>query len=283
MKSKPDSKQTSMINPRKREWFDDDAFWKELAPFLCAEKAFAEAVAQVDNLLRLSHPRGKAVLDLCCGPGRWAIALARRGYQVTGVDRTKFYLDKARTKARSARVRVEWIQADMRDFLRPQAYDLVLSMWTSLGYFDDKREDLRVLENVFRNLRPGGVCLLDLMGKEILARTGQPTTSEILSDGTRWVMRHEIFDDWTRVRNEWMFIRNGRVRTHRFHHTIHSGQELRQLLEQVGFVDVQLYGGLDGTDYGLDAKRLIAVARKPGSIRVRAARQVTAKTDQSSP
>jgi len=198
-----------------------------------------------------------------CGPGRFAIALAQRGCQVTGVDRTRFYLDKARAKARLARVRIEWVQADMRDFVRPEAYNAALSMLTSLGYFDDKREDLQVIQNMFASLIPGGLCLIDLMGKEVLARIAQPTTSEILPDGTRSVIRHEICGEWTRVRNEWMFIRNGRVKTYRFQHTIYSGQELRELVEQAVFVDVRLYGNLDGSEYGLNAQRLIAVGRKP--------------------
>jgi hypothetical protein len=48
-----------------------------------------------------------------------------------------------------------------------------------------------------------------------------------------------------------------------FHHTIYSGQELWDRLEQVGFVDVALYGNLDGDEYGPNAQRLIAVAHKP--------------------
>lgn len=249
--------------PRKKEWFDDDGFWRELYPLLSSR--FAAAVEETDQLLALVKPPGKAVLDLACGPGRFAMALAQRGYRVTGVDRTKFYLDKGREQARRAGVHVEWIQADMRDFVRLQSYDLVLSMLTSLGYSDDKREDLRIIENMFRCLRPGGACVIDLMGKEILARIGQPTTSEVFPDGTRSVVRHEVFDEWTRVRNEWMFIRGGKAKVYRFHHTIYSGQEVRQLLEQVGFVDLRLYGNLTGEEYGVNAQRLIVVGRRPSS------------------
>jgi hypothetical protein len=77
------------------------------------------------------------------------------------------------------------------------------------------------------------------------------------------VQRGEIFDDWTRIRAEWILIRRGRARTFAFHHTVYSGQELRERMEKAGFVDVRLYGDLDGSDYGLDARRLIAVGRKP--------------------
>ena len=252
-----------MKSSRNREWFDDDAFWRDLGPFMFTKQRWAEAARQVSKVLKLARPKGKAVLDLCCGPGRWAIPLAKRGFRVTGVDRTKCLLEQARARTRAARVQIEWVQQDMRDFLRPAAFDLVLSMLTSFGYFDRKDEDLAVLERMLTNLRPGGTCLIDLMGKEILARIAQPTTSDTLPDGARLVQRHEVFDDWTRVRNEWLLIRRGRVRTFRFHHTLYSGQELRDRLEQVGFIDLNLYGNLDGEPYGLNAQRLIAVARKP--------------------
>jgi hypothetical protein len=77
------------------------------------------------------------------------------------------------------------------------------------------------------------------------------------------VERHEIFDDWTRIRNEWLVIRNGRTKSFKFHHTIYSGQELRDRMERAGFVAVKLYGNLEGDTYGPDAERLVAVGRKP--------------------
>jgi len=266
------------MNPRqRREWFDDESFWKDLYPFLFPDQRFTEAPEQVEKVLALTRPGGKAVLDLCCGPGRCSIALAQTGFKVTGVDRTKFLLGKARARARAARARIEWIQMDMRDFVRENAFDLVVSMFTSFGYFDDKKDDLLVLRNIFNSLTPGGVCLIDVMGKERLAGILRPTTSEVLPDGTKLIQRHEIFDDWTRIRNEWILIRKGRAKSFKFHHTIYSGQELKDRMVQAGFIDVKLYGNLDGDEYGPDAQRLIAVARKserpkPGKHRAKKTR-----------
>jgi len=125
-----------MITRRKKECFDDDPFWRELYPFMFPEKRFAAAAAQIGKVLKLTKPKGKAVLDLCCGPGRWAIPLAQKGFSVTGVGRTKFLLNVAKTKAKASKVKIEWVRADMRDFLRPESFDLVLSTLTSFGYFD---------------------------------------------------------------------------------------------------------------------------------------------------
>ncbi len=252
-----------MKSARRKEWFDDDAFWRDLYPFMFPAKRFADTAEEVNGILDLTRPRGKAVLDLCCGPGRCSVALAQRGFAVTGVDRTKYLLDKARARARAAKVRIEWVLKDMRDFVRPGAFDLALSIFTSFGYFDSKGEDRLVLENLFASLRPGGTCLIDVMGKERLARIFLPATCDALPDGTTLVQRHEVFDDWTRVRNEWILLRRRGVKRFRFHHTIYSGQELRDRMEQAGFSDVRLYGDFDGREYGPEAKRLVAVGRRP--------------------
>jgi SAM-dependent methyltransferase len=248
---------------RKKEWFDDDSFWRELYPFVFPEKRVAAADEQVAKALALTKPPGKSVLDLCCGPGRCSIALAKKGFRVTGVDKTTYLLNKARAKAKAARVNIEWVREDMRDFVRPASFALVLSMFTSFGYFDDRQDDMTVLQNMFTSLQPGGACLIEVLGKERLAKILQPTISTVLPGGTLMVERHEIFDDWTRVRNEWLLIRGGRAKSFNFHHTIYSGQELRDRMERVGFVAVKLHGNLDGDAYGPNAERLVTIGHKP--------------------
>jgi len=47
-----------------------------------------------------------------------------------------------------------------------------------------------------------------------------------------------------------------------FEHTVYSGRELKDRLLSCGFKQVQLFGDQQGSSYGLDAQRLIAVARK---------------------
>jgi hypothetical protein len=132
-----------------------------------------------------------------------------------------------------------------------------------LPYDGTPKEDLKVLRNMLASLRSGGACLIEVAGKEWLAKIFQPTTSEILSDGAMLVQRHEISDDWTRIRNEWILIRRGKAKSYSFEHTIYSGQELKDRMAEAGFVGVRLYGNLGGDEYGRNAERLIAVGRKP--------------------
>lgn len=245
-----------------KEWFEDESFWIQMYPFMFPRKRFEEAEEQIDKILRLIDFHGSSILDLCCGPGRHAVILAKRGLNVTGVDRTPFLLEKAREIGRAQNVQIEWILEDMRNFIRQDSYDLVLNMFTSFGYFDSKEDDVRILQNIYQSLKPGGACLIDVIGKELLAKVFQTAASEEMPDGTILVQRREIFDDWSRIRNEWILIKEGEAKSFKFHHTIYSGQELKDRLMQVGFQRVNIFGGLEGMEYGPNAKRLIAVAWK---------------------
>lgn len=243
------------------EWFEDEEFWIDTYPVIFSEERFKIAPEQIEKALALAGVENGTVLDLCCGPGRHSVELAKRGFTVTGVDRTPFLLDNAKASAAEHKLDIEFILSDMRDFIRPDAFNFVLNMFTSFGYFDNKGEDLMVLRHMYESLRPGGVLLIDVFGKEVMARKIQPIT--VMEAGDAMIVeRHEIFDDWSRLRNEWILIKGESVKRLKFHHTVYSGQELKSLFEQAGFEDVKLFGDLDGNEYGFDAARLIAIGRK---------------------
>ena len=244
------------------EWFADDRFWQDLFPFEFGEDAFAAGETQVERAIALTGIERGNALDVGCGPGRHCVPFAKRGFRVTALDLSRFFLDKARARAAQAGVAIEFIDSDMRAFVRPEAFDLALSIFTSFGYFDDPQDDLRVVTNVARSLKPGGTLFMDVLSKERLARVFQPTLSWKLPDGAMRIVRQEIVDDWTRTRNEWLFIRDGTVRTYHFDLRVYSGQELKTLLTAAGFGEVRLFGAFDGRAYAGDAERLIAVARK---------------------
>ena len=244
------------------DWLADDTFWTAVYPFEFPPPVIDAGVAQVDRAIALAGVRGGEALDLGCGPGRHAIPLARRGFRVTAVDLSRFHLARARDRASAAGVEVELVEADMRAFARAGAFDLAVSLFTSFGYFVDARDDLRVLENVRRSLRAGGVLVMDVVSQERLARVGHSTVSQRTADGALLVRRHQVTQDRSRVRNEWTVVREGRARTFEFLVRIYSERDLEATLHAAGFGDVGLYGALDGRPYGSEAERLVAVARR---------------------
>ena len=82
-------------------WFEDESFWSEMYPFMLPDERFRLAEDQIEKILTLVGYNEGAVLDLCCGPGRHSLALAKRGIQVTAVDLSEFLLRKAKDRSES--------------------------------------------------------------------------------------------------------------------------------------------------------------------------------------
>lgn len=239
-------------------WFEDEAFWRTFYPYMFGERRMAAAPGEVDRVIALSGVAGGRVLDLCCGPARHSLVLARKGFEVTGVDRSPFLLDKARQLTAGAGV--ELVESDMRSFVRPGYFDLALSLFTSFGYLDTREEDLAVLRNVRASLKPGGVFLMDVTSKEYVIGQKTPTRWETWPGGELQVSHYDALPGWGRLRVQWLLVEGERARLFAFEQNLYSGQELQALLERAGFADVRLFGSLDGTPYDALATRLVARA-----------------------
>jgi SAM-dependent methyltransferase len=251
-----------------KPWHDRDEFWESTAASMFSERIIAAAPQDVENLVallgiepRMQHPAAR-VLDLCCGVGRHSIELARLGFQVTGVDRTQAYLDRAAARAEEEGLAIEYVCADMRAFCREGAYDAVVNLYTAFGYFEDIEEDRQVVRNVWRSLAPGGVFVLELMGKEVLARIYQARDWAELEDGSLMLQERTIARDWSWMENRWILIRDGERTEFQLGHRVYSAAELKGLLAECGFAQTNAYGGLDGAPYDQAARRLVVVGRK---------------------
>jgi len=251
-----------MDEQRRRPWHEQDGFWQTFGSVIFDEHRLSLAAAEVDQIVGLlALEPGQRICDLCCGVGRHSLELARRGLIVTAVDRTRHYLDSARDRAQQARIEIEFVEEDMRDFCRPDCFDAVVNLFTSFGYFGAQADDRRVVENAYRSLRPGGRLLIDMMGKEVIARIFQPRDWQRTSSGIVLYER-TVADDWSQIENRWILIENGREREWLFSHRVYSAAEIRTLLSTCGFRDIRAYGNLDGAPYDEKAERLVVAGYK---------------------
>jgi len=240
-------------------WYADPAFWDDFQHVMFRPKRLAQTPAEVDALVKLLDLKPNArILDLPCGIGRHSAELAHRGFKVTGVDLHEPYLAEARAKAPG----VEWVRADMREFVRPGEFDAVLNLFTSFGYFEDPAGDLRVVKNAFESLRPGGAFVIEMKGKENVVAEYQERRWIELEDGSSLLSRLTIGNGWRTVRDDWILLKGDERREGHFETRLYAATELERLLLDAGFTDVALHGWLDGRPYGPGAPRLVAVARR---------------------
>ena len=245
-----------------KAWHEDDRFWEKVSPIVfgqqCREST-APQINQITALLGLKPPL--MILDLCCGLGRHSMELARRGFAVTGVDRTAIYLEKAKKQAAAEKLQIEFIQEDMRKFCRPDTFEIVLNFYTSFGYFENPAEDRRVIVNMEKSLKKGGRLVMDMAGKEILARIFRERDWHE-EDGVIWLEERKVSKDWTWIDNRWILLRGDKRDEFRVSHRLYSAAELAALLKDCGFRSVDIYGNLAGAPYDHTAERLVVVAHK---------------------
>jgi SAM-dependent methyltransferase len=254
----------------KEEWFNDEDFWGVYAPIMFDESRWAELPLAADGITRLARldlysgaggPAGLRLLDLCCGFGRVTLEMAGRGFACTGVDITQCYLDTAREDAAAGRLDIEFIKADIRDFVRPGYFDLAVNLYISFGYFADPQDDKRVLKNLYNSLRSGGVLIIETLGKETAVRNF--VRSEWFRRAGYIVLtEYAPVDSWTGLWNRWTLLKDGERIEKEFTQRLYGAGELRALLLEAGFSGVEIYGSWEESPYDERAEKLILVGRK---------------------
>ncbi|MDX1393157.1 MAG: class I SAM-dependent methyltransferase [Gemmatimonadota bacterium] len=135
------------------------------------------------------------VLDVACGIGRHARALAEAGYEVTGLDHDAKALEAARAGAPAGAV---FVQRDMGDLDRLEdRFDVVACLWQSFGW-SDAETNREVLGAMGRRLRPGGRVLLDIYNREALPAL--PIEEIAVRRGRKFRTRRTLVGDRFRVR-----------------------------------------------------------------------------------
>ncbi|HVS02525.1 MAG TPA: class I SAM-dependent methyltransferase [Thermoanaerobaculia bacterium] len=214
----------------------------------------ARHVAFLEELFGDRRPR--AVLDLACGAGRHTAALRARGYRALGVDLSLTLLALGDGLPRVA--------GDMRRLpFADAAFDWVLNVFTSFGYFESERENFRVLEQIVRVLEPHGGFLIDLMNLDAtLAKLKEYELRE--EPGGR---RVEIYRGWDerarRINKRIRVCETGREpRTFLESVRVYTADEVTIGLRWAGLEVTHLFGSFAGEPYDRDSERLILVGHK---------------------
>jgi len=216
---------------------------------------------QVEFLVReLELGQEMSILDLACGFGRHANQLARRGYQVTGIDIMPGFLEMARQEADELRLTVEYLIGDMRQIDYDSKFDRVLLLFTAFGYFTDE-ENLRVLRNIALSLKRGGRLIFDIQNRDTFLKGFMPYIV-MEKEGNLMIDRNKFDTETGRLYNQRIVIRDGIRRDKPFFVRMYNPTEIQTVLSQVGLSILRLFGGWDGTPLTADSRRMVIIAEK---------------------
>lgn len=212
----------------------------------------------------------KKVLDLACGTGRLALALAAKGYDVTGIDRFPATLKRARENAEKRSLQLKLVQTSLQEVNVEGSFDAVYCV-QALYYLSNENELSGALTKIESLIRPGGILIIDT-GNFISIFGTYKKVRKMSAHGEDWWIRRTVnhkIDDvnmlFYHMESNVMKIQ-GKIRKWRETHVLRmwTFPELRVQLTNHGFSNIHLYGqqkarAKEATDH---APRLVLVATR---------------------
>ncbi len=202
-------------------------------------------------------PRAR-VLDLACGNGRHSFLLARHFHTVIGLDLSAHLLRVARERKESSDSPC-FVRGDMRFLPFKAEFDLVASLFTSFGYFDDDAQHRRVAAEIARVLRPGGRFVIDYFNapyvRDHLVPEGEREMDGLRITEKRWIAGGRV------NKKIWIEKRDG---TKSFQESVRmfSEQELVNVFAAAGIEPQHVFGDYDGSPLTPSSPRMIIFGKK---------------------
>lgn len=214
-------------------------------------------VAFLESELALGN--GSTVLDLACGSGRHALALAPKVNDIVGHDIGKQFIDRAQAQAEKLGLgNAKFTVSDMRELEFEAHFDAVYNYFTAWGYYDFET-NLEVLERVHRALKPGGSFLLEILNRDALMARFQPKDHKRMADGTV-LLNERRFDCATgRMHTSYTYIKDGLEESMQIDHYIPAPDALVRHLNSAGFKNVRLLNAPDGGAVTIASWRIAVV------------------------
>lgn len=238
------------------EWFDSPLYEK-----LYSNRNSEEA-ARLADLIEVIIPvsKYKKILDLGCGRGRHSITLAKRGYQVTGIDLSKKAIEKAkRIAGQNDLDNVEFFVRDMRSPL-PKQFDAIVNLFTTFGYFLEDEENKKVLRNTGEMLTAEGILFIDYLNPDYVEKNLVPSESGIY-ENIKYNVTRKIEDEMVFKAIQFSGESLDKPVKYRERVKLYDLEWFRNVLDKNGFKIEKTFGNYDGAPFLTDSPRMIIVAK----------------------
>ena len=209
------------------------------------------------------------ILDLCCGQGRHALEITRRGFKVEGLDRSRYLIQKAKASAKKENLGVKFKEGDARKLpFSPDNFEAVMMLGNSFGYFETVQDDLRILKEIFRVLKPWGRLLLDVTDGEYVKEKFQARSWEWISKKLFVCRERSLSADRQRLisREVVTDVTKGVIADQFYAERLYTKENLLTLFKEAGFSDVVVHGEIAtdsarNQDLGMMEKRILLTGR----------------------
>lgn len=202
----------------------------------------------------------RTVLDMAAGYGRHAEILSNKGFDVTAVDLSEMLLNIARNNAEKENLNIEFVRSDIRKFNPDKKFDLIINLFTSIGYFDEDEENFKVLNKAYNLLAENGYFILDYMNKNFVRNTLVPLSVDKTDNGT--IIQNRYIKG-ERIIKEIIIEREGKQNKYYESVRMFSYDELISIMQKIGFHVIKTFGDFLGNPFELEnSPRIIIISRK---------------------
>jgi D-alanine-D-alanine ligase len=230
--------------------------------------------AEIDSFLSMLDATPEScILDLCCGQGRHILELADRGFRnLFGVDRSHYLITRPKNTARKKGANIAFREGDARKLRFPdEKFDIVYLGGNSFGYFESIEDDIAVLKEIRRLLKPGGQLLIDFTDGDYLRANYDPRSWEWI-DENYFVCRERSLSkagDRLISREVITNTKKGVVADQFYAERLYNEEQLRALISDCGFEPTQARQMVTlskrNQDLGMMAQRIALTARSTKS------------------
>ena len=235
------------------EWFDSPYYH-----ILYKNRDMREAEYFLRNLVRrLSLQKDKKLVDLACGKGRHSIFLNSLGYDVTGVDLSAHSIAEAKA---SENERLHFDVQDLRNLPYESEFNVALNLFTSFGYFDCDDTNKKVIAQVHKILKPGGMVVIDFMNVDVVLKGLVPHEIKVVQ-GISFDIAKRI--EGGKIIKRIGFTDNNKQYSFNEEVQVLSRSDFETLLKEGGFELVHVYGNYKLEEFDSNTSdRLILIARR---------------------
>ncbi|NNC95939.1 MAG: class I SAM-dependent methyltransferase [Chitinophagales bacterium] len=238
-------------------WFDSPYYH-----VLYKNRDEEEAQGFIENLMHFIHPtKNSKVLDLACGSGRHSIYLARMELDVYGIDLSENSISIAK---KSEKQNLHFDIHDIRNTYKKNFFDLELSLFTSLGYFSDEKDDSMTFKAMSDNLKPGGLLVIDFMNARKIIQNLKEYEVKIV-DGIEFKLQRNYTDGF--IQKNISFEANNHIQNYTEKVRAFTFQDFEEYLNSNGVHIMKCFGNYDLEPYDENnSDRMILIGRKNGNI-----------------
>jgi len=228
------------------------------------DRYLPQTISFLTDLLKLKQ--GDTLFDQCCGTGDVSHAMAENNIKTIGVDLIPSYIKRAQENTHD--LDCVFHIGDAHKFVTDQKCDAAVNWWTSFGYTDDDKQNIKMLQCLFDSVKSGGYVALDYMNAPQRLNDFKDTdtlysTHENAGHTSSW--ESKLSDDKKMIIKKWICTKpdGTTIEKQGGGAKLYTKAELQDMFEACGFINITFYGGLDKSSLTDNSPRCVTVAQRP--------------------